>query len=183
MERVQTLCCCLHSLVPRHYRHLLFGGAVAGWVDEGRQQQWERGEEDEEEEEDENYNEYGEGALEGGEGGMYEMVPPSLQAADDDVCLLMGPAGGVKLQNSAGAAQAPALPATFLVAAKGTEHRERRGGRMTTIQKRGEKMRVGKEEEVKEEEQEGGQEQNVPHECVICLEEFTRENPEMHTRK
>jgi hypothetical protein len=23
----------------------------------------------------------------------------------------------------------------------------------------------------------------IPHECVICMDEFTLENPEMHTRK
>ena len=50
-----------------------------------------------------------------------------------------------------------------------------------TLRKGGEIVGGKKVEEVKEEAEEG--EEKVPHECVICLEEFTRENPEMHTRK
>ena len=179
------LCCCLHSLIPRQYRQALFGGAAAAG---GRQQQWEQGE-DEEEDDVEEYDFDGE---EGGEeGGMYEMVPPSPQAGDDDdVCLLMGPAG-VKLEKSAGAgavaaAVAPSIEATTVAAA--ARGRETRKGVMAmTLRKDGGIVRGKKVEETKDEAEEGGEVravvENVPHECVICLEEFTRENPEMHTRK
>ena len=60
---------------------------------------------------------------------------------------------------------------------------------MTTLRKGGEVEVVGGKnvEETKEEarEREEGRvaAENVAHECVICLEEFTMENPEMHTRK
>jgi len=186
LERLQTLCCCLHSLVPRQYRQLLFGGAAA--AAEGRQQQWEQGEEEAEEEEEYDFDE--EEREE--ERGMYEMVPPSPQAGeDDDVCLLMGPAG-VKLEKSGGAgaaaaaAVAPSREATTVAAAaRGRE--TRKGVMSTTLRKDGGIVRGKKVEETKDEAGEGGEVravvENVPHECVICLEEFTRENPEMHTRK
>eukprot|EP00624_Nannochloropsis_granulata_P005697 evm.model.NODE_40523_length_19106_cov_31.366533.3 len=93
------LCCCIHSLIPRQYRQVLFGGGGAA----GRLQPWE----EEEDEEDEN-EEYGLDTEERQHEGMYEMVPSSPHIEDDDdVCLLMGPAG-VKLQKSAKAGAAAA---------------------------------------------------------------------------
>ncbi|GAB5034036.1 Hypothetical protein NocV09_01601470 [Nannochloropsis oceanica] len=170
---------------------MLFGGGDAA----GRLQPWD----EEEDEEDEN-EEYGLGEGEGQEEGMYEMVPSSPQIEDDDdVCLLMGPAG-VKLQRSAGAGKAAAAEAAAAAAAAAPV-REATTGTVTAkdietrveinslaLQRRGNKTGVvvprAKTKETKDEgdeREEVGAAGHEAHECVICLEEFTRENPEMHT--
>ncbi|TFJ82841.1 hypothetical protein NSK_005848 [Nannochloropsis salina CCMP1776] len=198
------LCCCLHSLVPRVYRDSILGTRAAG-----RQPRWLEEDEEEEEEEEEGEEKIGQQGQRGRDGDrkvgyegnekerrqLYEMVPISPREEEEsDVRVLLDTSHALKKKSYDLSACLPPPPRS-----SGSSQRVKGTSCASRVDPEGagtvEKSIDGApwrwEESVSWRREggkgKGGEEGEASRamlpECVICLEEFTEENPEIPTRE
>lgn len=193
------LCCCLHSLVPRVYRDSILGTRAAG-----RQPRWLE-EDEEEEEEEEKIRQQGQRGRDGDrkngyEGNekereqLYEMVPISPREEEEsDVRILLDTTHALKKSYDLSTCLPPPHQSGgSSQGAKGTSCASRVDPEGAgTVEKsidgapwRWEESVGWRREGGKGKGGEGGEASKAMlPECVICLEEFTEENPEIPTRE